>query len=105
MEHSSLPKDNPAKIPKFMWHATHPWPQLPISLKVLHWRGCPLKTLSLQNQLDEIVALNCFIAKLNKFGKEKVMTISPRALFNFVTMTLKLITIPYFTILINFWRR
>ncbi|XP_061361224.1 TMV resistance protein N-like [Gastrolobium bilobum] len=28
---------------------------LPSSVKVLHWRGCPLKTLPLRNQLDEVV--------------------------------------------------
>ncbi|KAK7389921.1 hypothetical protein VNO78_25218 [Psophocarpus tetragonolobus] len=30
---------------------------LPRALKVLHWRGCPLKTLPLANQLDEVVEL------------------------------------------------
>ncbi|XP_027335730.1 TMV resistance protein N-like isoform X2 [Abrus precatorius] len=30
---------------------------LPSALKVLHWRGCPLKTLPLDNQLDEVVDL------------------------------------------------
>ncbi|KAK7349499.1 hypothetical protein VNO77_06917 [Canavalia gladiata] len=30
---------------------------LPSALKVLHWRGCPLKTLPLTNQLDEVVDL------------------------------------------------
>ncbi|KAH1149782.1 hypothetical protein GYH30_044015 [Glycine max] len=30
---------------------------LPSSLKVLHWRGCPLKTLPLNNKLDEVVDL------------------------------------------------
>lgn len=30
---------------------------LPSALKVLHWKGCPLKTLPLTNQLDEVVDL------------------------------------------------
>ncbi|XP_027907787.1 TMV resistance protein N-like isoform X1 [Vigna unguiculata] len=30
---------------------------LPSALNVVHWRGCPLKTLPLSNQLDEVVDL------------------------------------------------
>ncbi|RDX68598.1 TMV resistance protein N, partial [Mucuna pruriens] len=30
---------------------------LPSALRVLHWRGCPLKTVPLPNQLDEVVDL------------------------------------------------
>ncbi|KAE9595493.1 hypothetical protein Lal_00031031 [Lupinus albus] len=30
---------------------------LPCELKVLHWKGCPLKTLPVTNQLDEVVDL------------------------------------------------
>ncbi|CAJ1950185.1 unnamed protein product [Sphenostylis stenocarpa] len=30
---------------------------LPSALKVVHWRGCPLKTLPLTNQLDEVIDL------------------------------------------------
>lgn len=39
---------------------------LPSSLKVLDWRGCPLKTLPLANHLDEIVNLKLYHSKIEQ---------------------------------------
>ncbi|GAU26525.1 hypothetical protein TSUD_361580 [Trifolium subterraneum] len=39
---------------------------LPSSLKVLDWRGCPLKTLPLNNHLDEIVDLKLSHSKIEQ---------------------------------------
>lgn len=39
---------------------------LPCSLKVLHWRGCPLKTLPLTTQLDEVVDIKLSHSKIQQ---------------------------------------
>ncbi|WJX82949.1 hypothetical protein P8452_65650 [Trifolium repens] len=39
---------------------------LPCSLKVLHWRGCPLKTLPLTTQLDEVVDIKLSHSKVEQ---------------------------------------
>jgi len=39
---------------------------LPSALKVVHWRGCPLKTLPLSNQLDEVVDLKLPYSKIEQ---------------------------------------
>ncbi|GAU28639.1 hypothetical protein TSUD_159200 [Trifolium subterraneum] len=39
---------------------------LPCSLKVLHWRGCPLKTLPLTTQLDEVVDIKLSHSKVQQ---------------------------------------
>lgn len=61
---------------------------LPCSLKVLHWRGCPLKTLPLTNQLDEVVDIKLSHSKIEQLWQGiKVKTLSSRALLNFITVT------------------
>jgi len=39
---------------------------LPSSLKVLHWRGCPLKTLPITTQLDELVDITSSHSKIEQ---------------------------------------
>jgi len=39
---------------------------LPSSLKVFHWRGCPLKTLPLTTQLDEVVDIKLSHSKIQQ---------------------------------------
>lgn len=49
---------------------------LPSALKVLDWRGCPLKTLPLSNQLDKIVDLKLPHSKIQQLWHgTKVKTI------------------------------
>ncbi|XP_020213586.1 TMV resistance protein N [Cajanus cajan] len=43
---------------------------LPSALKVLHWKGCPLKTLPLNNQLDELVDLKLPHSRIEQLWHE-----------------------------------
>lgn len=58
---------------------------LPSSLKVLHWRGCPLKTLPLNNKLDEVVDLKLPHSRIEQLWRgTKVKTIYIKCSLKFI---------------------